>query len=504
MEIKADDLLGQRQRRLQKLLALKELGINPYPSQAKKDHLNQEITDRFDQYQNKEVYLCGRLMSFRDHGKLLFADLQDESGKIQLFFKKEGYQGDEKKFTLAWEHLNLLDAGDFVEAYGIVIKTLSGQISLQVLNIKLLTKSLRPLPNSLADKEQQFRQRYLDLVLNPERQALFKRKAAFWQVSREFLSKQGFVEVETPVLELVTGGADAAPFVTHHNALDQDFYLRISTELYQKRLLGGGLEKIFTLAPNFRNEGLSDEHLQEYYQLEWYWAYVSYRENMQLVRELITEIAKRVYGRTQFSTRGHTFNLAGVWEEIDYAQIIAHRLQIDIYESKNEEMLAILKKQGVNLTGVVNRNRLIDNLWKLVRQDISGPAFLVNEPAFMSPLAKSKTEDPTITERFHVIIAGSELGNGYSELNDPQEQLARFLEQQAARDQGDAEAQMLDLDYVEMLEYGMPPCSGYGQSERLFWFLENITAREGTLFPQMKREISEINKKIYPQVFIPA
>lgn len=300
------------------------------------------------------------------------------------------------------------------------------------------------------------------------------------------MQDHGFVEVETPVLETTTGGADARPFVTHMNALDQDYYLRISTELYQKRLIGAGFEKIYTLAPNFRNEGFDDEHLPEYYQIEWYWAYADYRDNMKLVQEMFRYIAEKVYGKTKFTSRGMEYDLADEWQEIDYAEIIKDKLGIDIFSSTEEEMLEVIKSKGVELSGAINRNRLIDNLWKIIRKTIAGPAFLVNEPKFMSPLAKSKPENPELTERFHVIIAGSELGNGYSELNNPVDQLERFQEQQTAREAGDEEAQMLDLDFVEMLEHGMPPTSGYAHSERLFWFLEDITAREGVLFPPLK------------------
>ena len=261
--------------------------------------------------------------------------------------------------------------------------------------------------------------------------------------------------------------------------------------------MGGGFEKVFTLGPNFRNEGLSDEHLQEYYQIEWYWAYADYRDNMEMVRDMFRHIAKEVYGTTKFTRGGHSFDLADEWEEIDYIKTIGKKLGIDVLKDPKEKMLKALKENGVNISGDINRNRLVDNLWKVIRKDISGPAFLVNEPKFMSPLAKSRHDNPELTERFHVILAGSELGNGYSELNDPQDQLARFIEQQGAREAGDAEAQMLDIDFVEMLEYGMPPVSGYGHSERLFWFLENLPGREATLFPQMRYKLDETTKEIY-------
>jgi len=300
------------------------------------------------------------------------------------------------------------------------------------------------------------------------------------------MAEKGFMEVETPVLETVTGGADARPFVTHMNSIDQDFFLRISTELYQKRLIGAGFEKIFTLGPNFRNEGMDDEHLPEYYSLEWYWAYADYRDNMQLTRELYRHLAKKVYGKTSFKSRGMEYDLADDWQEIDYLKVIKDKIGIDIVGSTDAEMIEAIKKAGVRLTGDINRARLIDNCWKIVRKSLPGPAFLINEPKFTSPLAKSKPEDPKLTERFHIIIAGSELGNGYSELNDPMDQKERFDEQEKARKKGDGEAQMMDMDFVEMLAYGMPPTSGFGMSERLFWFMEDVSAREGTLFPPLR------------------
>ncbi|KKU00533.1 MAG: lysyl-tRNA synthetase [Candidatus Collierbacteria bacterium GW2011_GWB2_45_17] len=310
--------------------------------------------------------------------------------------------------------------------------------------------------------------------------------SGIWISTRKFLKDKGFIEVETPVLESVTGGADARPFVTHMNAIDQGFFLRISTELFQKRLIGAGFEKIYTIGPNFRNEGMDDEHLPEYYQCEWYWAYADYRDNMELVKDLFRYIAKEVYGKTKFVSRGMEYDLADEWKEIDYVEIIKEKLGIDIFKSTDKEMLEVIKKNGVVLTGTINRSRLIDNCWKIIRKKIAGPAYLVNEPKFMSPLAKSKPENPELTERFHVIIAGSELGNGYTELNDPEDQKARFEEQQAQREAGDEEAQMLDADFVEMLEYGMPPTSGWGHSERLFWFMEDISGREGVLFPPLR------------------
>src|SRR3972149_5539535 len=418
-----------RDVRIEKLKRLREMGIDPYPARSEKDYSNAEIVENFEKFDGKEVTLAGRLMSWREHGQLVFADLQDFSGKIQLYIHSDDLgKTDVKDQTLGFSDLNLLDVGDFVQATGKVTKTQRGEISLQPKKIKLLTKSLRPLPDKwegLKDQEIIFRRRYLDLVMNPDHRELFARKAKFWDVNRQFMKDKGFIEVETPVLEHVTGGADANPFVTHHEALDQDFYLRISTELYQKRLIGAGFEKVFTLGPNFRNEGLSDEPLQEDYQIEWYWAYADYRDNMEMVKEMFRHIAKEVYGKTKFTRGEHTFDLADEWEEVDYAEAIKEKLGADIFKDSEEKMLKVLKDKGVKIIGDISKNRLVDNLWKVIRQEVSGPAFLINEPKFVSPLAKSRPDNPDLTERFHVILAGSELGNGYSGLNDPQDQPER-------------------------------------------------------------------------------
>ncbi len=487
MASRLDEILKEREKKIDHL---RMMGIDLYPARSEKEAKNLEVVENFDKYEGKKMTLAGRVMTWREHGKLIFGQIQDQSGKIQLFIRADAMgPTDKDKQSLGFEDLELLDIGDFIQATGTVVKTRTGEVSLQVEVIKLLAKARLPLPDKWAgivDPDEAFRKRYLDLLMDTTKMRRFERKAKFWEATRKFLKDAGFIEVETPVLESVTGGADARPFVTHMNAIDQDFYLRISTELYQKRLIGAGFEKIYTIGPNFRNEGMDDEHLPEYYQCEWYWAFADYRDNMAMVREMFRYIAKEVYGTTKFTSHGMEFDLANEWTEIDYVEVIKEKLGIDIFSSTEEEMLSAVKKAGVVLTGAINRSRLIDNCWKIIRKTIAGPAYLVNEPKFMSPLAKSKPENPELTERFHVIIAGSELGNGYSELNDPEDQKARFDEQQSQREAGDDEAQMLDTDFVEMLEYGMPPTSGWGHSERVFWFLEDISGREGVLFPPLR------------------
>lgn len=479
-----------RKIRLEKLEKIKKLGIDPYPARCRRDHLIAQAIKMM----GKKVAAAGRIMARRGHGGIQFFDLRDESGQIQLVFKRELQSDKAAKLQI------LLDIGDFLDVQGKVFKTKAGEISILVEDFHLLTKSLRPLPSKwgkLKDPELIYRRRYLDLTMSPSRREMFKRKAKFWELNREFMKKKGFIEVEAPILEHRTGGADARPFVTHMNALDQDFYLRISPELYLKRLIGGGFEKVYVLGPNFRNEGLSDEHLPEYYAIEWYWAYADYQQNMEMVKEMFRFIAKKLYGKTKFKTNKLEYDLSDDWQEIDYAGIIREKFGLDVFGSSEKEMAQVLKKKGVELEGGFNRQRLVDNLWKLIRREVAGPSFLVNEPKFVSPLAKSMTNNSQLTERFHVVIGGRELGNGYSELNDPIDQYERFAEQQGARKAGDDEAQMMDIDFVEMLEYGMPPTTGYAHSERLFWSLEDISAREGTLFPALREKLSETTRRIY-------
>jgi len=504
MEESKTNLSVLRKQRIDKIAKLKILGINPYPSKPRKEHNIGDLLKEYSKFEDKYVYITGRLMSWREHGQLIFGHVTDESGKIQLYIKSDTiHKTSEVNQSLGWDDLNLVDIGDFIQAEGNVTKTKTGEISILVKRFRIISKSLRPLPDKwkgITDKEIRYRRRYLDLAMSSDVRDLFKRKSKFWLTVREFLKEKGFIEVETPVLELKTGGADARPFITYHNDLGLNLYMRISTELYQKRLIGGGFEKIFTLGPNFRNEGVDDEHVQEYTALEWYWAYADYKDNMKLTADLLQFIALKVYGKTKFTARGLTFDLSDEWKEIDYYEIIRERFGIDIFKDDESKMLEVLKKEGVKLPGVINRNRLIDNLWKQIRKTIAGPAFLINEPKFMSPLAKSKPDNIELTERYHVIIAGSELGNGYSEINDPIDQLDRFLEQEKARLEGDDESQMLDIDFVEMLEYGMPPTSGFGMSERVFWYFEDVSAREGTLFPLMKSEVDHTTKDIYGDI----
>ncbi|MEJ2347834.1 MAG: lysine--tRNA ligase [Patescibacteria group bacterium] len=466
-----------RKIRLEKVKKLRSLGINPYPS---KPPTKPEKIEKVLKAVGKSANIAGRIWGIREHGNCCFADIKDETEDIQLFLQKKNLKD---KFKL----LKLLDIGDFIWAKGKVIKTNAGEISLDVSDFELLTKSIRPLPSTwhgLKDVEERYRQRYIDLLLNDELKDLFRKKAVFWDSMRKFLMDKGFLEVETPVLETTAGGADANPFVTHHDALDIDLYLRISMgELWQKRLMVAGFEKTFEIGRQFRNEGLSREHLQDYTQMEFYWAYADYEDSMKLVEEMYKHVAKETFGKLKFKINGFDIDLSKPWQRIDYTETILNHTGIDISKAKVNEIKAKIKEP---LEKNATKGRLIDALWKSVRRKIAGPAFLINPPVEVSPLAKRMEKRPDFVERYQIIMAGSEVGNGYSELNDPVDQAERFKKQQEMREKGDQEAQMYDKDFVRALEYGMPPVTGFGVSERLFSFLADKPIRETVLFPLLR------------------
>ena len=494
-----------RDERLRKLDEIKKLGINAYPADSNRTNRVNEITSDFEGFENKAVTVAGRIVGIRKFGKLAFIVLKDGSGEMQLFLQKDVVQKTDASLgTMGMEHINLLDVGDFVEASGNVIKSKTDEISVAVTTMRLLTKSLRPMPDKqqgFTDKEQRLRRRYVDLNVNEEVRQRFIRRSKFWQATRQFLLDEGFIEINVPVLEHTTGGADANPFVTHMDALDQDFYLRISHELPLKRLIGGGYEKVFDIGPRFRNENYSDEHLPEHIAMESYAAYQDYEDGMEFYERMIKYVTKETWGTLQFTdVNGFEINLDHAWPKIKYADIMKEKFDVDVFNPDFDQLKKILKDNGVELDGDININRALDNVWKLIRRVSAGPYWMINEPVSISPLSKVEPSDPRVTQRFHPVIAGSELGNGFSELNDPQDQLERFLEQQELREAGDDEAMMLDIDFVEMLEYGMPPACGWGNSERNFWFFEGVTAREGVIFPNLRSEADEVTKKIYSNV----
>jgi len=454
----------ERDDRLEKLNKLREKEINPYPAKVKRTHFIKEVLENFETLEKKEetVTLVGRLRSMREHGNLSFANLEDGSAKMQMAFSKKEIGADEYK-----NFIKLIDVADFLEVTGTCFLTHKGQQSIMVKSWKLISKAILPLPekwHGLKDEEEIFRKRYLDILSNPETKDLFVKKAKFWKATRDFLNERSFMEVQTPILENTTGGADARPFTTHHNALDMDVFLRISGgELWQKKLMVAGYEKVFEIGRIFRNEGMDAEHAQDYMQMEFYWAYADYEDGMELVEEMYKYIAQTAFGTLKFKIKGFDIDFSKKWERYDYVSIIKEKTGIDVLSTDIKEIEAKLKelkiqydKKGFNTT------RAIDNLWKYCRKSIAGPGFLINAPISISPLAKKLSTNDELVQRFQPIIAGSELGNGYSELNDPIDQKERFQAQQELREGGDDEAQMFAHDFVEALEHGMPPTCGFG------------------------------------------
>lgn len=489
-----------RDERLRKRQQLLELGFNPYPSHAERTHTCSDAVRMFDELADETVVVVGRIKSIRSFGKLAFIKLRDVSGEVQLYLQQDTLgELDASRGVVGMKELKLLDTGDFVQATGQMVTTQTGEKSVAVRELRLLTKSLRPLPEQLTSKEERFRRRYVDMNVNSDVRERFVRRSQFWQATRQFLDERGFVEVNTPVLEHTTGGADANPFVTHMDALDQDFYLRISHELPLKRLLGAGFEKVYDIGPRFRNENYSDEHLPEHVAMEWYAAYWNWQDGMAFMEKMYKYVLEKTFGTLQFTLGDFEIDMSGEWEVWDYAEVIKQRYEIDVYDTTIEQVAAALKEHGLEVEKTESIPRGIDKLWKKIRGSVAGPVWLINTPKFISPLAKASPDNDNIVERFQPVIAGSELGNGFSELNDPIDQLNRFVEQQNMRDAGDDEAMMLDIDYVEMLEYGMPPACGWGFSERVFWIFESVTAREGVPFPQLRHEIDDTTRSTYPE-----
>lgn len=474
-----------RNERLRKLGEIREREIDPYPSKSNRNTKIFDVVEHFDEKKGQEVCVAGRIVAIRSFGKLVFLKLRDLSGEVQIFMKavpEETPHG-----LLGAKDVKLLDVGDFIEATGTVDKSQTGEISIFTNYVRLLTKSLRPMPEKFTNKEERYRRRYVDMNVNPEVRERLVRRSIFWQATRDFMNNHGFVEINIPVLEHTTGGADAEPFVTHMNALDEDYYLRISHELPLKRLLGGGFEKVYDIGPRFRNEGVDDEHLPEHIAFEAYAAYENYEDGMKYYEEMIKYVCMKTWNTLKFKVGGFDIDLDCEWPRYKYAELLREKYDVDVFNPNREQLVKILKENGVETNFDVSEARLIDHVWKLIRKTSAGPYWVIEEPLSLSPLAKKSMANPLVTERFHPIIAGTEMGNGFSELNDPLDQLERFKEQQAARDAGDVEAQMLDMDFVEMLEYGMPPACGWGNSERNFWLLEGVSGREAVPFPIIKR-----------------
>lgn len=481
-----EDILATK---LEKLSLLKNAFGEVYPEQTKRSMTNEEALERFDDLMqsHEEVSLVGRVRSFRPMGKIAFVHIEDGSSQIQLFLSEKVLGVEKLKIFV-----DTIEMGDFVEATGTLFLTKKDEKTVEVKDWKILGKSLRPIPTEfygLKDEEELLRRRYLDLLMNKETRELFVKKNIFWQTVRTFLANEKFLEVQTPVLEHVPGGAEAEPFKTHHNALDQDFYMRISLELALKRLLVGGYERVFEIGRVFRNEGIDREHLQEFDHMEFYAAYMDMEQGMKMVEELYKEIVKNVVGEEmQTEHDGVKVDWSKPFVRVDYFTEFKKATGIDLSDDVTVETLrAKADELKIKYDATAGKGRMIDIIYKkTVRQSLIQPCFLVGHPIEVSPLAKIDPANPNRTLRFQPIAGKSELGNGFAELNDPIDQRKRFEEQMKLREAGDAEAQMLDEDFIEALEYGLPPACGFGMSERLFAVLMNRSVRETVIYPPTK------------------
>lgn len=477
--------------RTEKLERIKEKGINPYPHKFDKKHSVLEV-DKIGL--NKKVKTAGRIVSIRPHGKSTFIDLVDQTGKIQCFFEFNILG--EKKYNLLKE----LDIGDFIGLEGVTFKTVAGQLTVRVENYELLTKAVLPIPVSwygLKDVEERYRKRYLDLILNPESRKIFELRTKIIGAVREFLDKEDFLEVETPTLQSLYGGANARPFMTHHNALDFDLYLKISDELYLKRLIVGGFEKVYEIDHDFRNEGIDKTHNPEFTMMECYWAYADYNDVMKLTENLYNAVAQKVLGTTKITYEDKVIDLKKPWPRITMKEAIKKYLKVNVDQLTDNQLKEEIKKRGLkyegepSLTGVgvgFKRGIAIATLFEAVEPFLIDPVFIIDFPAETSALAKIHRKDKTLIERFEPYINGWEVGNGYSELNNPEQQKKGFEEQVKAGKSGDEEAMVMDTDYIEALEYGMPPTGGLGIGiDRMVILLTNAkNIKDVILFPLLK------------------
>lgn len=470
--------------------ALIDSGTFPYPSSVTRTATCGDAVDSFDAWssENKEIVLAGRLMTTRIHGALIFADLSDASGRIQILLKQDVVG--EEAFNLFRDRI---DPADFIEAKGTLFRTQRGEKTLQVTSWQILAKALLPLPekwHGLADQEIRYRERELDLISNPETRRLFSVRSATIRALRRALEDEGFDEVETPMLQSIPGGATARPFVTHHNALDIDLYLRIAPELYLKRLIVGGYEKVFELGRQFRNEGIDWSHNPEFTSLEFYWAYQDYKGLMEFTERLITDVIRQVNGSLVVPHGEGTIDFAGPWPRKTFRAAIKEACGVDIVGLSRDELVAAMKKLGIDTDYERgDLGKLYDDLYKdTVRSRQMEPLFIIDYPIEMEPLAKKCEHDPRFVQRFQLIAGTVELLKAYSELNDPVDQLARFEAQQALRESGDDEAQQIDMAFVRSLEHGMPPTAGWGMGvDRFVALLANArNLKEVILFPTLR------------------
>ena len=486
-----------RQVRIEKLERLRELGIDPYPHVFERTHRAQEILDRFGELEEQTpVAVAGRLMSLREMGKTSFAHIQDGSGRIQIYLRRDDLPEGE------WDLLKLLDLGDLIGAEGTVFRTRTGEVSVRASCLRVLCKSLLPLPvvkekdgrrfDPVTDKEHRYRARHLDLLLNPQARRSLELRTVIIRALREFLDERGFLEVETPILQTLYGGAMARPFTTRHNALSLDLYLRIALELHLKRLLIGGIERVYEIGRVFRNEGMDRLHNPEFTMLEFYWAYADYRAAMDLVEEMVRAVAERAVGSTRISWNGIEIDLGRPFRRERMADLIREAAGIDLDAAGDEDLAGWLRERGESLPVAPGRGPLIETVFDVaVTPLLLQPTFVLDHPRAISPLAKAHRERPEDTvERFELFLGGGEFANAFSELNDPLDQRRRLEEQARRRAMGDEEAQQLDLEFLEALEQGMPPAAGVGIGvDRLVMLLTGETnIRDVLFFPLMRPE----------------
>jgi lysyl-tRNA synthetase, class II len=471
--------------KLKKLNNIIEAGLDPYPEKSERTMNNNQAIEKFDSIQD-EITLLGRLKSLRPMGNIAFAHIEDGFGKIQIFLNKKILNASD--FDLFVDNM---ETGDFIEVLGKLFKTKAGEKTLEVHSWKMLSKNIRPIPTEyfgLKDEEALLRKRYLDLMMNPETKELFRKKNIFWQTVRNLLNQDGFLEVQTPVLENIPGGAEAEPFITHHSALNRNFYLRISLELALKRLLVGGYEKVFEIGRVFRNEGIDRDHLQEYDMVECYAAYWDLAKGMEFSEKMYKDIVYKILGGYIHEYEGNKIDWEKKFPIVDYFTEFKKETGLDLADEMNIETLRIKADElKIKYEKSYGLGKMIDTIYKkTIRSKLIQPCFLTGHPLAISPLAKNDLANPRKVLRFQIVAGGSELCNAFSELNNPIEQKKRFSEQMKAREAGDKEAQMMDEDFVEALEYGMPPAFGFGMSERLFSFIMNKSVRETVIFPPMK------------------
>lgn len=474
--------------RREKLKELQEMDRNPFLIEKYEyTHHSTTIKENFDELEEKTVSVAGRIMSRRGHGKVSFMDLQDSKGRIQLFVKMD-LIGEEE-----YKRLGLLDIGDIVGATGEVFKTKTGEISIRVKEMTLLTKSLQILPekfHGLKDPDLRYRQRYVDLIVNPEVKETFILRTKIIKAIREYLDERDFLEVETPILNTIAGGANARPFITHHNTLDIDMYLRIANELYLKRLIVGGFEKVYEMGRMFRNEGMSYKHNPEYTSIELYQAYADYKDMMRITEEIVAYAAEKALGTTKINYQGKEIDLTPPWNRMTMIEAVKKYTGVDFNQiDSDEEAIKIAKEKGLEIKPGMKRGHVISEMFEeFCEEHLVQPTFITHHPVEVSPLAKRSPEDPRLTNRFEAFINTWEIANAFSELNDPIDQKERFLEQARQREAGDVEAHMMDHDFVNALEVGLPPTGGLGIGiDRLVMILTNQPSiRDVILFPTMK------------------